>query len=286
MAYATMSDMRIPYDIDGTQVGYRITQNIASSVTLTQGASSWLSTADKAKLNNYIAQTQWRGEWWQASVAFFFVFPEKRDLSAFWISYQLDTYKDYFIMQCSTDTTNGLDGSWSNVSVSVPSVSTLLAADSWRKDVISLTGVVGVTGIRLVTGEAPNAQNVGVTNIHLYGKKTAGQTPSDIMFTDAAGVEITSLEDFLTVGRGGSKKATVYLKNTSESTANSVTVDVEGAGYTTSLDNVTFSTSQKAIGNLAAGAISAPVYVKLAPAQDATLGPGDGRIITNLAYFG
>jgi hypothetical protein len=287
MAYSVITDMRIPYDIDGTQVGSRTTDGVSHSVLITQGVSTWFTPEQAANFNKQNPVLSLGGYGANIGVGVWFVFPEQRDISALWLRHLIgDGGYVLYKVQCSTDTTNGLDGSWMDVTATLPTLAASHAADSWRRDIVALTGVTGITGLRLAIFSESSCRSAGITNIHLYGKKTSGQTANDLLMTNAAGNEITALKDIGTIGVGGNTKETIYIKNVSTVTANAITVDVEGYGYTTSLDNITFNTTQKSLGNLAAGSISAPVYVKFAPIAGATLGPSDGRIVTNLAYFG
>ncbi len=113
------------------------------------------------------------------------IFPEKRDVDGVFFGSPSVTQggSDY-----STDTTNGVDGSWTTLAY-VPA--------SWNDDQQYRTGInaqslTGVRSVRWFNG----ATSQDVAAIHVYGLISSGETPDRILFLD----EDTGLE----FGTGGS----------------------------------------------------------------------------------
>ncbi len=103
--------------------------------------------------------------------------------------------------------------------------------------------------------------------LHVYGEKTAGQTPDDVIYIDhdtTPGVEYASPEDFGDQPLGTTVVRQFRLKNTSATkTANTIN-----------------------IASLGAGAQSATMYVRCTtPAPGNPLGPRFARIVTTVASY-
>ena len=144
MPYSALPDRRMPWDNDGTIMGFG---NLGS------GVLSYSSGGQSLTLNGYVAPGTDIPHVSGYTTAFQF-FPETREVTAFYgYGYQVvfSSGSDCALgsMQGSTDSTNGLDGTWETASMAsgVPAH----ANDySWRSDIkpVSFTG--GKKAIRAV----------------------------------------------------------------------------------------------------------------------------------------
>ena len=102
--------------------------------------------------------------------------------------------------------------------------------------------------------------------IHLYGKKTARQTPDDVIYIDhdtTPGVEYTSPEDFGDQPLGTTVVRQFRLKNTSATkTANTINIQCNDSDFAISTDGTTWVVTIN-IASLGPGAQSATMYVPL-----------------------
>jgi len=57
--YPTINNHRIPFDLDGTEIGYRTAANSTISTILANGINSWLSESDKQNLNSETRAQSW-----------------------------------------------------------------------------------------------------------------------------------------------------------------------------------------------------------------------------------
>lgn len=258
----TINARRFAYDKDGTMVGYSPGSNWG-------GVSEWLSQTQLASINLIMPNSSFlSGNTYEIYV----VFPELRNI----VSMIASAYYTVSWLQYSTDTTDGFNGTW--VDATLPSGKIGLAtglvspARGLFAQPYSVAIGVPVKGLRF-----KNAMYLFC--LAIYGSKA---TPDDLRFTDVAGTEFTALQDLGNKTAGSATVSTVYVKNGNATYgASDVTVKVEGTRYTTSLDNITFDATDKVIGALASGAISAPIYVKFAPVEGDALGFNAGRILVN-----
>jgi hypothetical protein len=126
-----------------------------------------------------------------------------------------------------------------------------------------------------------------LASIHLYGAKAAGQTPDDILFTDAAGSEVTALEDWGDRPEGTMNIVSGRVKNASpDKYANNVNLQLNHSLFALSWSadgpwQATLDTSQ-----LAPEALSAVIYKRcLIPPPLQTLGPQAARVIANVGSW-
>ncbi len=292
MPYTALPDMRIPYDNDGTVIGYR-------SNTQTQGwqegLEGYLSQSQGIEMNDEdytaVLATQARTHklWW--------FFPEQREITA--MAVQRVASPGSFggdvpiVMSGSNDTTNGVDGTWETPSFpsGLPQPNNTTYFDYWRTTIkpISFTG--GKRTLRGYWGSSGlDFQGDVQTNlVHLYGEKVAGQTPDDVIYIDhdtTPGIEYTAPEDFGDQPLGTTVVRQFRLKNTSATkTANSINVQCNDSDFAISTDGVTWVVTIN-IASLGPGAQSATMYVRCTtPAPGNLLGPRFARIVTTVASY-
>ena len=149
-------------------------------------------------------------------------------------------------MASSTNTTNGIDGTWSDLGVTTPKDTT--QADDYRDSITSMaeSNVVAVTSFQ------GSDERFRWRQLHIYGAHTPGQTPDKLIFLDPdnSDNEYTKPLDFGDVPRGQTQKDTFKLKNNSSTfTANTISIineDLFGGAsswYTYSDDDVSYSSS-------------------------------------------
>lgn len=231
----------------------------------------------------------------QAGPYFTLVFPELRDVSHSWgnlngnASYPVSS--DSGTYQSSTNTTNGLDGTWTNLS---PYTHLYEATNPAFRTGMVAVGSSGSKGFRFKGRTASIYAGVGYCQWHVYGNKSAGQTPHRIDFCDSGGSELLIDFDYGDQPRSSDRiwspsttynqSSALYLKNrssTKQATSVDVTFEVITSDFsnfeTVSKDNITFGTiaSYATINPLA---IVGPIYVKHSPTVAATLGLKVGRL--------
>jgi hypothetical protein len=274
MAYPVISANKIQYDKDGTVVGYRGLDygdwgNI--SAVWTAGIASFFDDATKVNLNNINRAQTWATG---GSAGVWFFFPKRRIINYVALLQASGDNPNGIQIQGSNDTSNGVDGTWENAIFTFPGSNASILA--WRSDVFAVSFTEAKKCIRI--GWSKGWYTVTNCAVHLYGSDDADD---GLIITNESGTKITSLIDLGNTMRGGVFNSTVYVKNASASSISSVTADIEGAEYKTSLDNITFDTAQKSLGTLAAGSVSAPIYVRFSPVAGTALGPSAGRILVN-----
>lgn len=185
--------------------------------------------------------------------AFFMVFPEQRDIYGinYWCTATFNdpgdpnrrnVPKD---VEGSTNTTNGMDGSWSSIfpGTSYPTltpwhsgitgdVATVYSWDHWYRIGIETTNlpVTNIKAIRWIQERGEGLiGNSSWHHIHVYGTISAGATPDRLLFiNENTGLEFTGPIDCAEVPRGASLLHELRMKNNSATlTANNVLLDFE-----------------------------------------------------------
>lgn len=268
--------LRMAFDRDGSDV---VTHNGSAAPTS-------LVQADRQKINDESMTADVSLPSGQNYLAI--IFPNLRDLVALGARFgDAGTYT----VETSTDTTNGLDGTWTTLS----GASSNTAFDpsgvghrtTWRALSASAIKAVRFT----VSGLGADRKVYGV---HLYGSIAAGETPDRLVFTDPLGNPLTAaFFDWGDVPRGSSADKAFKVKNNSTTkTATTVTVSIDAltdptpsvaAQYYLSLDGVTFSASLS-IPSIAPGA-SVDVTLRRVTPSSAQLSVWDARLIAAPAVF-
>lgn len=269
--YPDPTSWRMALDRDGsvlveigssTQAVYQLT---AGQVTGIAGESGTVYTAVEGGLSGILAV----------------IFPELRDIDAWYLAVSgLSGASDNVAVDVSTNTTNGLDGTWNQIDNGSVEVHTG-SVGPWRTGIRSGTALA-VRGIRFHTPGAAGSNKFAIYALHLYGEVSPG-SPDRLAFWSATADQKMppATPDFGDVPRSSSDDFVVRVKNLSATkTAGNVIVSFDiltdgvptvPAQHLVSTDGVTF-TAQVNIGSLAPGAISAPVTVRRVTPSNAQLG--------------
>jgi hypothetical protein len=280
MAYSALPDRRIPYDNDGTVVGWWHG---------TYGIRSWLSGADLLEIQD-ADYTQLGSGVQEGDAGLIFFFPERREVTAHWSRWSREGGDNWGATYChgSNNTTNGLDGTWETASRGAqPADNAPLYADAWRSSI----GTISFTGAKSVV-RIGNTRSFVTTNVlvcHLYGEKAAGETVHDLIFIDhdtTPGAEFTADEDFGDRPLGTTETRQFRVKNASASkTANTINIQCNDADFAISTDNSTWVVTID-LASLSAGAESATYYVRnTTPAIGGILGPDFARIVATVGSW-
>jgi hypothetical protein len=219
------------------------------------------------------------GWWW--------FFPEQREITGLFVGYITVGLVATPVVAGSADSTNGLDGTWETGSVSGtlwpgdPGSATQL--DKWRSSIRAVSFTGGKRVLRMNGSLGGGGSLLRGTVIHIYGKKTAGQTPNDLIFIDhdtTPGAEFQAPEDFGDRPLDTSVVRQFRIKNASATlTANSLNLQCNDADFAISENGTTWVTTIN-IASLAAGAESATMYTRnTTPAAGNPLGPRFAEIV-------
>jgi len=287
--YSDAPGPRFAYDRDGST---------ATVVNFSLGSVAYeLSGADRVALNDETTSVlQNTGVSKDHTIALAVIFPELRDMLGYFVA-QFDSGTG--ALEKSVDTTNGLDGSW--VEISSAWVDNGPFDKEEARDAFTAITDAGVKALRFVG--LPTGSQHRWQGLHLYGTIPAAQSPDRLRLWDPSADE--PLDDNATDGpyfdwgdtpRSSSADNTFRVKNNSSTlTANSVTVAIESltAAPTDSLESQhTFSTpsnptftATKALGNLSPGALSEVITVRRNLTATADLGLWWARITAEAASW-
>lgn len=187
-------------------------------------------------------------------------------------------------LQVSSDSTNGFDGTWTDVTMPSGYNPIVKDLDAWRRNWKPVENANNVRVLRFqATGPSPTRLS-GIYILHLYGHKADGQTPDDILFVDPGNsyAEFSAPLDFGDVASGSSSIKMIAVKNASPTkTASNVVLQVEDPDDIIRIGesaNGPWLTSQT-ITSLAPGATSSDYYIKCeTPAPPTPLGPNRAPI--------
>lgn len=245
--YPDVPANRFAYHLDGTKVFGLDASNVLTELT----------AAQTAIMNDEDSDWQTIGPF----VALIFIFPELRDISGYY-------FDDFWgvasgALQSSTDTTTGLDGTWTSI------------VNPWLKQVTVDPLPTYRTAISPATAGSIKAlkfnfasSSIRPAAVHLYGSIPATSNPDRLIFWEPTNNVATTgaYFDWGDVVQGTSQTKQFRIKNNSSTlTANSINLSTGAETFamsvTFSTDNVTYNASIN-IGNLAPGALSSVLYVK------------------------
>ena len=271
-AYPDPTMHRMAYDEDGTVVVSRDNTNLTTSILSSgqmqemndedNGATSLISTS--ANLNAWIA----------------FVFPELRNFDGYFF---YGSGIDFLgALEKSTDTTNGVDGTWTVMANPFIQAGAVLPSLYRSPNAVSATNIKAV---RFVYG-LDSFSTSFVLAVHLYGTIAAASDRLEF-WNPSSDVRISPAQfDFGDSPRSSSSTKQFRIKNRSATlTANNVTLSTQvfteaspsvSGQMLFSSDNVTF-TSTLNIGSLGPGSISGVLYAKKTTPSNAALSTWAGR---------
>lgn len=271
MPYPTLPDRAIPYHMDGT---------VIKAISLSSGTMKNYSASEMEELNDqdYTDVEASRGDVNDERTVIFF--PHKMDIyGLFGLAYCYDNWSEPIDVEWSDDTTNGVDGTWQNVTAPSGFNGKTHNFDSWREDVADIEAL-GCTALRIHWED----NHTGVLDyklriLHLYGQKTAGEEPDDIIFLDPdnADAEFPTPMVHGDIPAGTSNILQFKIKNTSSSlTASNIDLvvnDPEDIVRISDSSGGPWNVSMN-LSSLGPGATSAVYYVKAeAPAPPTALEP-------------
>lgn len=251
--HAALPGKRFQYDEDGTRVVYRVhATDTWKELTLAQKVAMLNENADAFSYSV-------TGAGQTGTIAF--AFPEVRDLAGFfiawagWINASSGTTPS---LQVSTDTTNGEDGTWTDVATVIPNKN----ADLWRSSITALASA-GIRGLRYNVVSTNNA-NLDFRSIHFYGTYVpAGLAIWDPTLDQAAS---PSVLDFDVLSQGEVATKTFRVSNRHATlTASTITLDAVPLSETMDLE---FSigggayAASLALGNLGPGITSGVITAR------------------------
>jgi hypothetical protein len=272
-AYPDLPNNRMAWHLDGS-VGITISQSNVVNV---------LSGEQMATLNDELTATgvemgdanDFNG-WSRLGV----VFPEDRQLTHVFVSYRGDggggltgpsrfpTNPDYLFT--SPDTTNGLDGTWTQRLNPIPWNTSFQDPTQSRLSTVAVPTSPTVRGLYIGVVKGVSSSEPVLSALHLYGKITAAtdrlelwHPTSDVRLAPAA-------LDWGNTPRSTTATTTFRVKNRSASlTANSITVSLvdstdSSPSFTDAhdLDIGSGYAATQNIGNLEAGAISGVITLR------------------------
>jgi len=269
--YADVPARRMAYDRDGTAV---VTIDASNNITE-------LTTTQKQQLNDEATTNGLIGS--SSSIQkLAFVFPEARDIKAFFVCLASGTKG---AAETSTNTTNGLDGTWSTITGQSTFSSSTVMNDDYRDSITDHADVTNIKGVRFNISSAACEFN----GVHLFGDYNSA-TGNRLTLWDPTLNQIIDKAhfDFDDVTRSSNATIQFRVKNSASTLqANSIGISFEaltdasptlGSQLSFSTDNSSFSSTIN-IGNLTAGSISAVLYVKRTTLSNGQLGLWAGRII-------
>ncbi len=284
--YPDVPGRRMAWDEDGTIVTYS-TQGALGSPSASNGGLYYMPyvelSASALAGGNSESRTDWligTGQGSPTKLYTIFMFPEKREVDGIYINTKnTGTYWVYG----SSDTTTGLDGSWSEMTTGGQSTSTTV--DDFRDSIYSLA-LSNIRSIRMATNSTSYGSTQYIYMAHWYGRITPGETTDRLIFTDplASDAEFTKLLDWVDSPQSQTRTRQIRVKNNSSTrTANSVTLSVEAltgtadTWYTFSLVDYGPWTSTLNIGGLGPGGAKS-FYVKQTIPDAAAVGSYVSRI--------
>lgn len=268
--YPDVPAPRMAYDIDGT-VGFRLSAVRSGTVTA-------LSNANLITWNDETTSTITVGPA-SSSNSFGLIFPQLRDIVGFlyWTGVGNSTF------DVSSDTTNGVDGTWSSPATLTNLATAGGAPQTLRTNILT----VSWTGVKAVRETHAHGGSPTSSIWHIYGTISSGETPDRLRMwhptldeplddnTTADGAHL----DWAEVTQGTTADKTFRIKNESATlTANSIDITTEvltdaspaiGPQITYS-DGGAFATTLN-IGNLSPGTLSSVITVRRTTSSSAAL---------------
>jgi hypothetical protein len=274
-SYPDVPGYRFAYDVDGTVVAFY--SNTGDTFNLSSSEVRVLNDDDI--VTEALSSGSITGSGRTRLLVFFF--PEPRSITGV-----LANLLTSMPLQWSSDSTDGLDGTWTAVPGFSSYNSTALKTNL-RTQIFSVS-LDNVTAIRL--GNAANNYSQIFRNFHIYGTISPANGADRLRVVDVSNNDIAAQLDFGNLKqRATSTKQFKIINNSLSQTANNITVNLEAATdatpsligqYQISTDNIAFANAVN-IGTLAPGAESGTLYVRMNPANNAMLSVWSARIIAH-----
>lgn len=274
-SYADVPGPRMAYDLDGTVVVITDTSRLNPST---------LSAGTKTNLNSETLPGQ--GQYATGNGYLTFIFPELRDIDGYLLYGTGQLGMTPGAAHTSTDTTNGVDGTWTSRVNPWANLGTTKGA--MRSSITSVTW----DGVKAVSFYGTNVGGWGPDwrIAHLYGAPSTGENPNSLrLWHPTLDQEITGAYfDWGDVARLTTVTRDFRIKNISATqTANLVSVSMTAptdaspttvSQHTFSTDGVTF-TPTLSLGNIAPATITGVLNLKRVTPYNASLSLWWARIL-------
>lgn len=245
-------------DAPGPRMAYDLDGSAAVDIALS-GTVNPLSAASMQVLNNEAS------DYYTPLDGVAILFPQARDIAGVLAA----TRYESGVIQVSTDTTTGIDGTWSTIGTATSSS----YAEQYRP-VTVVAAVSSVLGVRVMSGTR-------IYRIHIYGSPSATSDRLAMWHPTLDEPVSGAYFDWGDVSQNTSGTRTFRVKNLSATlTASTITLSTSTLTdstpsilpqHTLATDGVTFGATAT-IASLAPGAISAPVTLQRLSPANAQLG--------------
>ena len=238
-SYPDNPGRRMAYDDDGTvvqgYVGKVGNVNNGDGVAPSNAFTAW-SVANKEGFNNEdqtIVVSATSNSSLEAGIFVNLIFPELREIDGFYWNGRCENCQEDWLYS-SSDTTNGVDGTWSAVGTQVRTNTVLYPDYRISINAVSVSNQRSISMMIHTPGSA-FGREATLKRLHYYGEISAGETPDRLLFIDnSTSLEFTRPLDWGDVPRGTTLDFDVKVKNNSSTlTANTNLLDFE-ALYQTS----------------------------------------------------
>lgn len=278
-------------DAPGNRIAYH--KNGTAVVLINSiGGTSTVSVGEIAQANNEDNSNY--ADFWPAGddAKCAIIFPEPYDLTHYFI--WATNINAVGPIEISEDTTNGVDGTWTQIAATWVNGSSLTPA--YRTAQVALTGALDVKGIRFLA-DANFFNPAAARGFHLYGEPSPSASPNRLELwhptLDQSLFYTPSFLDWGDIARDTTPAPSKQFRIKNQSgtfVANGIVVtsevSLDGGGATPfsdahsfSLDGITF-TPTVTITSLAVGAISGLITVEYAPTLTDPLSVNSGYIKT------
>lgn len=277
--YPNVPGYRFAYDEDGTIVTAFASQAGNGQVfTLTQGELTTINQNQQGSVVPYYSKVG------SSNPYFAFIFPELRSISGYFLSCNVNGVGIGRLLQTSTDTLTGQDGTWNTVAnpYSYIAYNNTAVSPSYRSAIASITAN-NIKAIRFVVSDQLMA-------FHLYGSIATTQSPDRLRIIDLSNNDIAAQLDFGDIPqRNNATQQFKVVNNSSTKIANNITLTLETnpdasptliGQYQLSTDNSAYANAIN-IGTLAPGASSGTLYVRNTVSSTAQLGPWCIRLVAS-----
>lgn len=289
-SYPDLPGRRLAWDADGTIV-WRVSDTSAGTAwTNVNPNSIVVGVADMDQGNNE-TEDVWVSEFGQPGVHpysnFCHIFPSPRDIDGWYWGFDIEEAgAGIYAVQYSQDSTNGIDGTWVNLT------NPAIPPSTWTNEVYYRLGIEtqSVSAARclrwvMYSESDLTGRTMYLHMVHLYGAITPGYVPDQVLFVDASsGLEFATDYDWGDVPRGTTLERTFKIKNNSSTkTANNTVVDVQSLSgssntwYTLKLGAGSFQSSIT-ITTLTAGSSSDTITLRLTVPSGGALSLGAARV--------
>lgn len=277
--YPALPGHRMAYDADGTAV---LNSDGTSIAVLSSGQAQGINNESGAIA--YTTASQFES-------LMILIFPENRDI----VGYVCEMAGNIAttLIETSTNTTTGLDGTWTgHGSISISNTS----APAYRT--INALSLTGVKAIRFNTNSGGFGFNTWKwSGVHIYGQPSSGQNPDSLRVYDSTGTSEVGGDyfDFNEIQRTGVSSIQFTIHNLSSTkTATTLVVSMPTpltdasptlvGQYQFSLNGVTYGSSVT-FASLAPGATTATIWIRDTVNSGAALSVWAARLTTSYASY-